>query len=125
MQTITCGIREMLELITKPKVAELGFTVNRALMTGCSQYTIDSDPYWGCLIRRYSTQIHSHFGGSCKLEMSADSTAVVNDKLLVKGVGGLRIGDASVMLTIPRGKTASTVQVIAYKAADFIIAAYP
>ena len=52
--------------------------------------------------------------------MGSDPMAVVDDTLLVRGVEGLRVVDASIMPTIPRGYTNAPTYVIAEKVADLI-----
>ncbi len=59
-----------------------------------------------------------HPVGTCR--MGGDEEAVVNEQLLVNGVDGLRVVDASVMPVVPRGNTNAPVIALAERAADLI-----
>jgi choline dehydrogenase len=60
-----------------------------------------------------------HPVGTCK--MGNDPMAVVDDKLKVHGIDGLRVADASIMPTIPSGNTNATAVLIGERCADFIL----
>lgn len=61
-----------------------------------------------------------HLIGTARMGPESDPTAVVDDRLRVRGVGGLRVADASVMPAMPSANTYATTLMIAERAADFI-----
>ena len=60
-----------------------------------------------------------HTCGTAK--MGSDSLSVVDERLAVRGVEGLRIADASVIPIIPSCNTHAPVTMIGERAADFIL----
>ena len=67
---------------------------------------------------RATGQTTYHVCGTCK--MGSDPMAVVDDRLRVHGIAGLRVIDASVMPTVPSGNTNAPTIMVAEKGADMI-----
>jgi choline dehydrogenase len=61
-----------------------------------------------------------HPVGTCKMGPASDPMAVVDTRLRVHGVPGLRIADASVMPTITSGNTNSPTLMVAERAAEWL-----
>jgi len=68
---------------------------------------------------RASAESLYHPVGTCK--MGTDEMAVVDDRLAVHGIDGLRVVDASIMPTITSGNTDAPTTMIAEKAADYVL----
>ncbi|CAG2153806.1 Oxygen-dependent choline dehydrogenase [Cupriavidus yeoncheonensis] len=69
---------------------------------------------------RNTGQITQHMVGTCK--MGRDAMSVVDERLRVHGIQGLRIADASVMPTIISGNTSVPCMMIGEKCADMVLA---
>ncbi len=61
-----------------------------------------------------------HPVGTCKMGPAGDPAAVVDARLRVHGVRGLRVADASIMPTITSGNTSSPTLMIAERAAQWV-----
>jgi choline dehydrogenase len=80
---------------------------------------VDSDAGLLDFAREYGATIF-HPSGTCK--MGSDPMAVVDARLRVHGIAGLRVVDCSVMPTLVSGNTNAPVVMMAEKAADMIAA---
>ncbi|MBW3095967.1 GMC family oxidoreductase [Pseudohoeflea coraliihabitans] len=62
-----------------------------------------------------------HPVGSCKMGVDTDPMAVVDGRLKVRGIDGLRVADASIMPIISSGNTNAPAIMIGERASDFIL----
>ncbi len=70
------------------------------------------------MLRRVATM--QHISGACKMGPASDPMAVVDQRLRVRGVEGLRVADCSVMPDCIRANTNATAIMIGERVADFI-----
>ncbi len=83
---------------------------------------ISDDDHAGLLnwARETSTTIY-HPTGTCKMGPREDRMAVVDERLRVHGVSGLRVADASIMPQIVSGNTNAPAIMIGEKASDLVL----
>jgi choline dehydrogenase len=82
---------------------------------------VDPEPGddWTGYARRTYDSYH-HGAGTCRMARDGAPAGVVDARLKVRGVRGLRVADASVMPTVVRGNTNLTTLMIGERCADFI-----
>ncbi|XP_011861335.1 PREDICTED: glucose dehydrogenase [FAD, quinone]-like [Vollenhovia emeryi] len=88
-------------------------------ISDCRHTKPDSEEYWRCNLQHMASTIY-HPVGTAKMGPKGDPTAVVDPRLKVHGVQGLRVIDASIMPTITGGNTNAPTIMIAEKGADLI-----
>ncbi|XP_001355522.3 glucose dehydrogenase [FAD, quinone] [Drosophila pseudoobscura] len=89
-------------------------------VAACDQLAGDSDEYWLCYIRHFYVGSW-HSVGSCRMAVAGDPRGVVDERLRVHGVRGLRVVDASIMPEITAGHTNAPTMMIGEQGARMII----
>lgn len=110
MEVLLKGLKLTRALMDAPALR----AVRKAALTDAQAH---SDDELRALIRRRADTVY-HPVGTCK--MGLDALSVVDARLRVLGVKGLRIADASIMPTLIGGNTNAICMVIGERAAEFI-----
>jgi choline dehydrogenase len=108
-------LREGMKLVDRIFAAQplAGFVVDRNFPPSGER----TDEEWEALIRAHAG-VGFHPSGSCR--MGGDDASVVDLELRVRGVGRLRVIDASIMPTLPSANTNAPTIMIAEKGAEMI-----
>ncbi|XP_071448676.1 glucose dehydrogenase [FAD, quinone]-like [Hetaerina americana] len=117
--TLVEGVKFAVKLSRTKAFARYGTRLHTIPIPGCRHFEFASDAYWECAIRHISMTIY-HPVGTCKMGPAYDPTAVVDPRLRVYGVHGLRVIDASVIPNMVSGNTNAPVIMVAEKGSDLI-----
>jgi choline dehydrogenase len=114
------GVKKIIELSNTKAFQKYGSRVHSYPLPGCERFQFGTDDYWRCVIRHMAVGIW-HLTGTCKMGPISDRTAVVDERLRVYGIKGLRVIDASIMPVIPAAHTNFPSMMIGAKGADMVI----
>jgi len=112
-RTIVAGIRMARKYLATPEFSKY---VVRESVPGPDR---QSDDELLDFARQTGSTIY-HFCGTSRMGPATDANAVVDDRLRVHGLEGLRIVDASIMPNVPSGNTYAPTLMLSEKAADLI-----
>lgn len=119
VDTMVAGMKEAIKIAETPAMKAIGTKLYDRPIPACAQYGFGSDKYWECHAKHFTFTIY-HASGTCKMGPRSDPTAVIDSRLRVHGIQGVRVADVSIMPEITSGHPNSPVYMIAEKAADMI-----
>lgn len=119
MQTLIEGAKISLSIANTSIFKMFGTRIHPIPLPNCATHKFMSDAYIECHARTMTQTIY-HPVGTAKMGPKNDSSAVVDSRLRVYGVKGLRVIDASIMPNIVSGNTNSPTIMIGEKGADII-----
>ncbi|KOC70383.1 Glucose dehydrogenase [acceptor] [Habropoda laboriosa] len=118
LRTMVRGIKKAIQVGSTIAFKRFNATLLPVSFPGCKHISFGTDPYWACVARHVTTTL-GHFVGTCKMAPRRKS-GVVDHRLRVYGINGLRVVDASIIPTIIAGHTNAPAYMIGEKAADMI-----
>ena len=119
IQEFIAGIRKWEKFMETPAMEKLGVNTEQSKYSFCSQHKFRSDAYWECYVRHLAVTVYHH-SCTCKMGAVNDPSSVVDPKLRVKGIKGLRVVDASIFPNVTSGNTNAPIIMAAEKVADLI-----
>ncbi len=112
LQALTAGMRLVRKIVNQPALSDY---VAAELIPGKD---VNTDAEFEAAIRKNGIS-NLHPVGTCR--MGTDEVAVLDPRLRVRGIGHLRVVDASVMPSVPAGNTNAPSIMIGEKASDMIL----
>jgi choline dehydrogenase len=114
VEALIYGLKEARRIICKPALARYSGT---ELSPGPG---VKSDADLEAFIRANVATLY-HPVGTCKMGPQRDPMAVVDSRLRVHGITGMRVADASIMPNLTGGNTSAPAMMIGERAAEFVI----
>lgn len=119
LETLLKSVDVVKALVNTETLKRHGMRLHHFDIPGCRHTEPDTEEYWECSIRHVSASLF-HACGTARMGPADDSRTVVDSRLKVHGVDGLRVIDASIMPSIISGNINAPTMMIAEKGADMI-----
>lgn len=119
VESLLRGIEFYEQFANTTTFQRIGGDLIRLPVAECDQLLYRSGKYWECYMKYFSSSLY-HPVGTAKMGSSSDPEAVVDNRLKVHGLQGLRVADTSVMPTITSGHTDAVAVMIGERVVDFI-----
>jgi choline dehydrogenase len=114
VERLVSGVKE-----TRRVLAQRAFDPHREVELSPGP-EVQSDEDLRAFVRR-TAEVAYHPVGTCKMGPDSDLLAVVDPRLRVRGIEGLRVADCSIMPTVPGGNTNQPATMVGEKAAVMIL----
>lgn len=95
LEDFLTATRISLDLLDTPAFQKYDAKLAPTRLPGCEKHEFNSDEYWICVIKQSATTLY-HPMSTCKMGPENDGEAVVDNRLKVYGIEGLRVADASI-----------------------------
>lgn len=119
LEILVEGAKKTIQLSKTESMQRYGAQLLSNPIPACRSFPFGSDDYWRCHARQITFTIY-HQSGTCKMGPTNDPSSVVDPRLRVIGIRGLRVVDASIIPKIPAAHTNAPTIMIAEKASDMI-----
>ncbi|XP_037037093.1 glucose dehydrogenase [FAD, quinone] isoform X1 [Bradysia coprophila] len=119
VETLVRGIKFQVDYLNTQEFKKNDGALLQLPLFDCKDLEYQSDEYWRCYVTYMSTSMYNPTS-TAKMGPKNDKTSVVDSRLNVKGIKGLRVVDASVMPKVVSANINPAVIMIAEKGADFV-----
>lgn len=119
IETLVRGIKFQADYVSTDSFKDHEGVLLRLPLFDCKDLEYQSDEYWKCYATYMSTSMYNPTS-TAKMGPKNDKSSVVDSRLSVKGIKGLRVIDASVMPKVVSANVNAAVIMIAEKGADFV-----
>ncbi|XP_022160862.1 glucose dehydrogenase [FAD, quinone]-like [Myzus persicae] len=123
IETLLKGIEFVINLSKTKSMIDAGLVLEELKLSNCADYIWDTRDYWMCVIQNLAAPFY-HIVGTCKMGSEDDNYSVVDTKLRVKGIIGLRVIDSSIMPKVVSVNTNAASIMIGEKGSDIIKGCY-